>query len=212
MRGPDEQTESFNQTHKRKMTMSGLPVPSVKTNEAYRMLPAIAGLVGIFILDMQTPLGIAVWIGYVFPVWYVGRLALRPSSSLPLFALASTGLIVAGYFLSLPGIPPVIAAFNRTMGVLCLWVYTFLSMRTRAGDDRLKGAQESLQQSEARLSGIISSAIDAIITVDEAQRVTGFNNAAEQMFGWAATDAVGQSIDRFIPQRFWTMYGHHGYH
>lgn len=40
MLGPDEQTESFNQTHKRKMTMSGSPVPSAKPNEGYRMLPA----------------------------------------------------------------------------------------------------------------------------------------------------------------------------
>ena len=118
MLGPDEQTESFNQTHKNKMTMSGSPVPSAKPNEGYRMLPA-------------------------------------------------------------------------------------------AGEDRLKGTQENLEQSEARLSGIISSAIDAIITVDEAQRVTGFNNAAEQMFGWAATDAVGESIERFIPRRFWTMNGRH---
>ncbi|HXT67600.1 MAG TPA: PAS domain S-box protein, partial [Nitrospiraceae bacterium] len=69
-----------------------------------------------------------------------------------------------------------------------------------------KQAQEAVQQSEARLSGIISSAMDAIITIDQTERVTDFNAAAEQMFGVAAGEAVGQPIDRFIPKRSWTMH------
>ena len=72
-----------------------------------------------------------------------------------------------------------------------------------------KQAQEAVQQSEARLGGIISSAMDAIITIDQTQCVIDFNNAAEQMFGWAAADAVGQPIDRFIPARAWAMQGAH---
>ena len=72
-----------------------------------------------------------------------------------------------------------------------------------------KQAQEAVRQSEARLSGIISSAIDAIITIDEAQRVTDFNHSAEQMFGCAAPDAIGQPIDRFIPARSWAMHERH---
>ena len=72
-----------------------------------------------------------------------------------------------------------------------------------------KQAQEAMRQSEARLSGIISSAMDAIITIDEAQRVIDFNNSAEQMFGCAGADAIGQSIDRFISKRSWSMHGHH---
>ena len=72
-----------------------------------------------------------------------------------------------------------------------------------------KQAQEAVRQSEARLSGIISSAMDAIITIDQTQCVTDFNNSAEQMFGCAAADAVGQPIDRFIPKRSWAMHGRH---
>jgi|CXWL01.1.fsa_nt_gi PAS domain S-box-containing protein len=66
----------------------------------------------------------------------------------------------------------------------------------------LKQAKEAVQESEQRLGGIISSAMDAIITVDEMQRVTDFNNAAELMFGYAAAAALGQPIDHFIPERF----------
>jgi PAS domain S-box-containing protein len=56
--------------------------------------------------------------------------------------------------------------------------------------------------SQLRLEGIIQSAMDAIITVDEQQKIVLFNHAAEQMFGCSAAEAVGQPLDRFIPARF----------
>jgi len=67
--------------------------------------------------------------------------------------------------------------------------------------ERLR-AEESLRVSEARLAGIIESAMDAIISVDTEQRIVLFNAAAEEMFGCAATDMMGQTLDRFIPARF----------
>ena len=73
----------------------------------------------------------------------------------------------------------------------------------------LKQAKETVQESEERLGGIISSAMDAIITIDEMQRVTDFNNAAELMFGCAAAAALGQPIDHFIPERFRAKHTHH---
>ncbi|MEW5891060.1 MAG: PAS domain S-box protein [Pseudomonadota bacterium] len=41
---------------------------------------------------------------------------------------------------------------------------------------------EALQQSEARLSAILNSAMDAIITVDEDEKIVLFNAAAEIIF------------------------------
>jgi PAS domain S-box-containing protein len=66
----------------------------------------------------------------------------------------------------------------------------------------LQLAQSALHQSQSQLSGIIQSAMDAIITVDEGQRVVIFNAAAEKMFGCTQAEAVSQSLERFIPQRF----------
>ncbi|SRR5260370_22467508 len=63
-------------------------------------------------------------------------------------------------------------------------------------------AQDALRESQARLSGIVDSALDAIITVDEKQRVLVFNRAAEKMFRCPAEEALGKSLDRFIPKRF----------
>src|SRR5207244_12561517 len=61
---------------------------------------------------------------------------------------------------------------------------------------------ENVSASEKRLSGLIESAMDAVIALDEEQRVVLFNPAAERMFGCAASDALGRSLDSFIPERF----------
>ena len=44
--------------------------------------------------------------------------------------------------------------------------------------------------------------MDAIITVDKDQRIIVFNAAAEKIFCCPAVDAIGQYLDRFIPERF----------
>src|SRR5262245_61301437 len=75
--------------------------------------------------------------------------------------------------------------------------------------DDQKQAERSLLESKERLNGIVSSAMDAIITVDEEQRVVLFNDAAERMFGCPAAEALGQSINRFIPERFRSAHTEH---
>ena len=55
---------------------------------------------------------------------------------------------------------------------------------------------------DPRINAIIQSAMDAIITVDEGQKILLFNAAAERIFHCPAADAVGGPLDRFIPERF----------
>jgi PAS domain S-box-containing protein len=62
--------------------------------------------------------------------------------------------------------------------------------------------ERELNESQARLAGIINSAMDSIITVDSDQRVLMFNGAAETMFRCAAAEVIGKSLDRFILPRF----------
>lgn len=69
--------------------------------------------------------------------------------------------------------------------------------------------QEQLLVSRLRLESIIESAMDAIITVDEDQRVMLFNRAAEQMFGCPTKEAIGRTLDRFLPARFREAHRHH---
>jgi PAS domain S-box-containing protein len=72
----------------------------------------------------------------------------------------------------------------------------------RSAVEELQLAQEALRESQDRLNAIIHSAMDAILTVDEDQRIVLFNAAAEKMFGCSAKDTIGQSMERFVPQRF----------
>ncbi len=65
-----------------------------------------------------------------------------------------------------------------------------------------RSLEQQLTASESRLNGILQSAMDAIITVDERQNVVLFNEAAEKMFQCPVEEAIGQPIDRFIPPRF----------
>jgi PAS domain S-box-containing protein len=61
--------------------------------------------------------------------------------------------------------------------------------------------EQSLRESQAQFAGIIDSAMDAIISVDESQRIVLFNAAAERIFRCEASKALGQPLDRFIPAR-----------
>ena len=65
-----------------------------------------------------------------------------------------------------------------------------------------KQIQEQLQISQARLAGVVGSAMDAIIATDAERIIVLFNTAAENVFGCAADEAIGTAIDRFIPERY----------
>lgn len=58
---------------------------------------------------------------------------------------------------------------------------------------------EGLETLEQQLAGIIHSAMDGIITIDDDQRIVIFNAAAEEIFQCSAQEALGKTLDRFIP-------------
>jgi PAS domain S-box-containing protein len=58
--------------------------------------------------------------------------------------------------------------------------------------------KRELQESQERLSLIIESAMDAIVTLDQSGRVIFFNRAAERMFRCSAAQAIGQPCERFL--------------
>lgn len=198
--------------------------------------------IGIFVVDLLTPVGIAVSILYVIPL-LLTVFRSKDQESLYFCGLA-TSLLWLGLFLKPPGSSLLYGVLNRTLGTVVLWILALGLIRFRrlrhesvqAGRELMserverahaeglmmeaqqaryyadreavravvgrKEAEEQLLVSQLRLESIIESAMDAIITVDETQRVVLFNHAAEQMFGCSTQEAIGQPLDRFLPARF----------
>jgi PAS domain S-box-containing protein len=59
----------------------------------------------------------------------------------------------------------------------------------------------------ARLSGLLDSAMDAIISVDDQLNVVLYNRAAERAFGWSPREVLGRPLDLLLPERFRGAHG-----
>lgn len=65
-----------------------------------------------------------------------------------------------------------------------------------------KRIEEEVRAARARFSGILDIAPEAIVSTDEALRITLFNKGAEETFGYRAEEVLGQSLDILVPERF----------
>src|SRR5579884_1827152 len=91
-----------------------------------------------------------------------------------------------------------------SLGVIAA-ALAFLLLRQGAFERQVAAQAEierALRESEAKFSGILSIAADAIISVDQMQRIVHFNHGAERIFGYAASDAIGRHLALLIPPRY----------
>ena len=70
-------------------------------------------------------------------------------------------------------------------------------------------AERALRVSEAKFAGMIAIASDAIISVDEGFQITLFNQGAERMFGYRASEVLGNDLGMLLPDRFRVVHGVH---
>ena len=67
----------------------------------------------------------------------------------------------------------------------------------------MRRMHQGLTESEARLRAIVATAMDAVVQIDAQGVVTGWNGQAESIFGWAPSEAIGQTLHQMIiPQQY----------
>ena len=62
--------------------------------------------------------------------------------------------------------------------------------------------ERELRLSHEKLSGIVTISADAIVSADEDDRVTLFNEGAEKMYGCTREEMLGAPLERLLPERF----------
>ncbi len=82
----------------------------------------------------------------------------------------------------------------------------------RVFDEMAQSIEEREKQqraSEVRFMNIVNLAGDAIISVDDEQRIIAYNNTAMQIFGYTPEQAIGQPIDLLLPPDIVTEHRKH---
>lgn len=80
-------------------------------------------------------------------------------------------------------------------------VYAVFGISTDISEQRR--AEEAFHASERRNRLIVEAALDAIVTIDGAGRITEWSPQAEAMFGWPQSEALGRPVDETImPKRY----------
>jgi PAS domain S-box-containing protein len=136
--------------------------------------------------------GAPVWIGVVANDPNFPRAAAALRSGLQAgfgFPLRSPrGVVgVMEFFSSAPHEPD--EALMATMSMLGSQVGQFVTRRR---------AEEKVRASESRLRAMLEASLDAVVTMDARGRVTGWNAAAEVMFGYSSGEATGREMSELI--------------
>jgi PAS domain S-box-containing protein len=64
--------------------------------------------------------------------------------------------------------------------------------------DALARIEAALRDSEAQHRKMIESSLDAVVSMDQAGMIIGWNASAERMFGWSSIDVMGKRLSEVI--------------
>ena len=135
-----------------------------------------------------------------------------------LVLLGGTAGFLAGFFLLLVAQRSDGRSVGSSLGMLVLGVVlaaaAFAAVAVVAG----RGARDiaanrllarELEASEQLFGRILEIAADAIISIDEDQRILHYNKGAEEIFGWRAEEVLGKPLSLLIPERFHAAHRRH---
>jgi PAS domain S-box-containing protein len=124
---------------------------------------------------------------------------------------AAAGLVVLNFAAALFGPEqPWLTAVDLVADLAVLGAGIFAVVRLGLlAETQAAQARTAIDESHARLSAIVDSAMDAVITVDESQKIVLFNRAAEQVFRCRKDEVLGGPLERLLPERFRAAHGAH---
>jgi PAS domain S-box-containing protein len=119
-----------------------------------------------------------------------------------MFALALAGLLAQWAFDS-GGLLLMVAL---VVFALALYLLAGLHLSLHDAENTLRSSLQQLQRAAAEVAAaseyrraLVTHVSDAILTVTDADLIESFNPAAEALYGYSATEAIGQPFDRLLP-------------
>ena len=106
-------------------------------------------------LDMNTPLGLVLWLLYLGPIWVLSRLVPFDHRLVLAGALTTTALMSRPLFFSSSGVPTWMAAVNHSIGVILVWIVSLLLVRARR-------QEAALRLNEARASALVQASAQVL--------------------------------------------------
>jgi PAS domain S-box-containing protein len=155
-------------------------------------------LLSVGILTLRHDAGIAALLASEGVGGGIARKMLPAAILVPLAAGALTAQAARRGVLSIEEAVSVFALSSAIVFVSIVWINAARGERT----DRLRRrAEHNLRSSEERNQLIVETALDAVVTMNSAGLITGWNPQAERIFGWPRAEVIGRELaEVIIPQ------------
>ncbi|MCI0437620.1 MAG: ATP-binding protein [Chloroflexi bacterium] len=170
---------------------------------SYLRVWATLALLGIFAFDLATPLGLVVYFQYVAVV--LAAVWLSKGRGFVKIALASSILIVAGYFYPLDsvGVPVWVRISNRAFAMAATWIVVALGIKIKQAEQNLQHAHDDLEERvhdrTQQLKTLLDSIVEGVVSVDRSLVVQYVNPFALSLMEIIEQSAVGHRIEGVLP-------------
>jgi len=105
-------------------------------------------------------------------------------------------------------LPELLTAIGLLLSLLISYM-VYLFQRVARAKGIALAANATLQKQGEHLRSILKTAVDGIITINEAGIIETFNLAAEKLFGYTAEEAIGRNVNMLMPEPY--AHEHDGY-
>ncbi|MCA9187049.1 MAG: PAS domain S-box protein [Pirellulaceae bacterium] len=153
---------------------------------------AVLLILAIFAVDSFVAVGIAGYVLYL-PVFWLAY-ATRQKRFVMYLAAVCSLLIALDLTVSPPGGVLWRAVVNHVLAMMAIWFTALLCIR-------IIRSERLLREGELYSQSIVATSLDAVISMDHAGIIIGWNEQAEQLFGWKRAEVIGKSLaEHIIPE------------